>query len=77
MQDTPGKSMAAQRSARGTAGATVSMPLSWEQVARGVKIADFTVKNALGKLERSGDPWVGFFEARQGLPAKRGGRRAS
>jgi bifunctional non-homologous end joining protein LigD len=52
---------------RGKPGATVSMPLTWEQVARGVKISDFTVKNALAKLERSGDPWADFFASRQKL----------
>jgi bifunctional non-homologous end joining protein LigD len=63
--------MAAPFSARGKPGATVSLPLTWEQVARGVKIADFTVKNALAKLERSGDPWADFFDSRQTLPKAR------
>lgn len=67
LQNARGKSMAAPLSARGKPGATVSMPLSWEQVAKGVKISDFTIANALAKLDRAGDPWSGFFDARQRL----------
>lgn len=74
MQNARGKSMAAPLSARGKPGATVSMPLTWEQVARGAKVADFTVKNALAKLERSGDPWAEFFDSRQTLPAAKKGK---
>jgi DNA primase len=46
------------------------MPLSWEQVERGVKVSSFTVKNALSKLAKGGDPWADFFASRQTLPRR-------
>jgi len=65
MQNARGKSIAAPYSARARAGASVSMPLKWEQVERGVKISDFTIKNAPRLLKEKGDPWKEFFKDRQ------------
>jgi bifunctional non-homologous end joining protein LigD len=36
-------------------GATVSMPLEWEGVKKGLKMSDFTIKNALERIESKGD----------------------
>lgn len=66
MQNAKGKSIAAPYSARARPGATVSMPLQWKQIERGVKISDFTIKNAPGLLKKS-DPWKDFFNDRQDL----------
>jgi bifunctional non-homologous end joining protein LigD len=68
LQNAHGKSMAAPFSARGKPKATVSMPLSWDQIRAGVKISDFTIKNAFRKLESEGDPWSEFFSSRAKLP---------
>jgi bifunctional non-homologous end joining protein LigD len=65
MQNAKGKSIAAPFSARAKRGASVSMPLHWEQVQRGVKISDFTIKNAPRLLAENGDPWKDFFKDRQ------------
>jgi len=65
LQNARGKSMAAPLSVRGKPGATVSMPLTWRQVERGVRIDDFDVRNALAKYERSRTPWENFFDTRQ------------
>src|SRR5213075_1158733 len=46
MQNARGKSLAAIFTARAKPGATVSMPLTWKQVEKGVTIADFTIRNA-------------------------------
>jgi bifunctional non-homologous end joining protein LigD len=67
MQNAKGKSIASPYSARARAGATVSMPLDWKQVERGVKISDFTIKNVPGLVKKNGDAWKDFFKDRQEL----------
>ena len=67
MQNARGKSLAAVYTARAKPKATVSMPLTWKQVSQGVKITDFTITNAAELLRKKGDPWDGFFDARQAL----------
>ncbi len=67
MQNARGKTIASIYSARAKSGATVSMPLSWKQVEKGVKISDFTIKNAPGLLKKNGDAWRDFFDSRQSL----------
>lgn len=67
MQNARGKSLAAVFTARAKPKATVSMPLTWKQISTGVKITDFTITNAPELLQKKGDPWEGFFDARQKL----------
>jgi len=67
MQNARGKTIASVFSARAKPGATVSMPLTWKQVEKGVKIADFTIKNTPGLLKKTGGAWGNFFESRQVL----------
>jgi bifunctional non-homologous end joining protein LigD len=67
MQNARGKTIASVFSARAKPGATVSMPLTWKQVAKGVKISDFTIKNAPGLLKKNGNAWKEFFESQQTL----------
>ena len=67
MQNARGKSLAAVFTARAKPKATVSMPLTWKQISAGVKITDFTITNAPELLQKKGDPWEGFFDARQTL----------
>src|SRR5712672_3639681 len=67
MQNARGKTIAAVFSARAKPGASVSMPLSWKQVEKGVKISDFTIKNAPKLLSKIGDAWSTFFDSRQEL----------
>ena len=70
MQNARGKTIAAAYSARAKPGATISMPLTWKQVQKGVKISDFTIKNAPGLLKKNGDAWSKFFDSRQELKLK-------
>ncbi|HET9788075.1 MAG TPA: non-homologous end-joining DNA ligase [Pyrinomonadaceae bacterium] len=65
MQNARGKSLASVYTTRAKPKATVSMPLTWKQIEKGVKITDFTLKNAVGFLRKSGDPWAEFFASRQ------------
>ena len=67
MQNARGKTIAAVYSARAKPGASVSMPLTWKQVEKGVQIADFTIKNAPKLLSKSRDAWSTFFDSRQEL----------
>jgi bifunctional non-homologous end joining protein LigD len=67
MQNARGKSLAAVFTARAKPKATVSMPLTWKQIASGVKIADFTITNVPELIKKKGDPWATFFEERQAL----------
>jgi bifunctional non-homologous end joining protein LigD len=62
MQNARGKTIASVFSARARPGATVSMPLRWKQIEKGVKISDFTIKNAVGLIEKNGNPWQDFVQ---------------
>ncbi|HEU4836656.1 MAG TPA: non-homologous end-joining DNA ligase [Pyrinomonadaceae bacterium] len=67
MQNARGKSLASVFTARAKPKAPVSMPLTWQQVAKGVKIDDFTIVNVPELLKKKGDAWAEFFESRQSL----------
>jgi bifunctional non-homologous end joining protein LigD len=67
MQNARGKSLASVFTARAKPKATISMPLTWKQIEKGVKISDFTVKNVPALLEKNGDAWSDFFDKRQKL----------
>src|ERR1051325_185495 len=67
MQNARGKSLASVFTARAKRAATISMPLSWKQIEKGVKISDFTVKNVPAVLKKNGDAWSDFFAKRQTL----------
>ena len=67
MQNARGKTIAAAYSARAKDGATVSMPLTWKQIEKGVKISDFTIQNLPGLLKKHGDAWKQFSNSRQEL----------
>jgi DNA primase len=43
------------------------MPLTWEQIEKGVKISDFTIKNVPLLAGKNQDPWASFFEQRFAL----------
>jgi len=67
MQNARGKSLAAVFTARAKPKATVSMPLTWQQIGKGVKIDDFTITNVPELLKKKGDAWKDFFASRQAL----------
>jgi bifunctional non-homologous end joining protein LigD len=64
MQNARGKTIAAPYSVRARDKAPVSMPLRWEQIEKGVKISDFTVKNVPQLAGMTHDAWADFFEHR-------------
>jgi len=67
MQNSRGKTIASIYSARAKPGATVSMPLAWKQIEKGVKISDFTIKNVPELVEKKNDAWAKFFDSRHEL----------
>lgn len=67
MQNARGKSLASVFTVRAKPGATVSMPLTWKQVEKGVRISDFTLKNVPTLIKKNGNAWANLFESRQTL----------
>jgi bifunctional non-homologous end joining protein LigD len=61
-----GKTLAAAYSPRGSPGAPVSMPLSWDELARAVP-EDFTVPSVIARLEKTGDRWHDWLSTKQNL----------
>jgi DNA ligase D len=55
LQNRPQATLAAPYSVRPKPGATVSMPLHWEEVKKGLKMSDFTIYNAMDRLKETGD----------------------
>jgi bifunctional non-homologous end joining protein LigD len=55
LQNRPQATVAAPYSLRPKPGATVSMPLLWEEVKTGLKIGDFTIYNAVERIKSVGD----------------------
>ena len=64
-QNRWGATLASVYSVRPTPLATVSAPLSWDEVESGVEIADFRIDNMIERIDRVGDLW-------KPLVAKRG-----
>ena len=59
LQNRPGATIAGPYSLRPKVGATVSMPLHWEELKPGLKMTDFTIFNALDRLKVEGDLFKG------------------
>ncbi len=61
-----GKTLNVAYSPRGSSGAPVSMPLTWEEL-EAAEPMDFRVGNVLGRLEKAGDRWHDVLLAKQSL----------
>ncbi len=55
LQNRASATIAAPYSVRPKPGATVSMPLAWDEVKKGLKMKDFTIFNAIERIESLGD----------------------
>lgn len=55
LQNRPKATLAAPYSLRPKPGATVSMPLHWDEVKKGLKMKDFTIFNAVRRVHETGD----------------------
>ena len=71
-----GANISAVYSLRPEAGATVSTPLTWEEVDEGVTPQDFRIDNVFERFEKLGDLFEGVRTSPQELgPRARGGGR--
>jgi bifunctional non-homologous end joining protein LigD len=70
-----GKSMPVPYSPRGLAGAPVSMPLTWAQLARGYP-TDYRIDTVPAMLGRRGDAWARVPAEKQDIAALLSARRA-
>lgn len=55
LQNRPQATIAATYSVRPKPGATVSMPLQWDEVKKGLKMKDFNIYNAVKRVDDLGD----------------------
>ena len=55
LQNRKGQTLACAYSLRPRPGATVSMPLEWNEVKKGLHPSDFTIRNAKARIEKKGD----------------------
>ena len=55
LQNRPRATLAAPYSVRPKPSATVSIPLHWDEVEKGLQLKDFTIYNTLERLQKEGD----------------------
>jgi bifunctional non-homologous end joining protein LigD len=63
-QNAWGRTLASIYSPRPRPEATVSTPVTWKEVERGIRIEDFTMANVPARVSRKGDLWKPMLEAR-------------
>jgi bifunctional non-homologous end joining protein LigD len=61
LQNSPGRTMVVPYSLRPTPTATVSTPLEWAEVKRGINPEEFTIFSV---VKRNVNPWKDIFESR-------------
>jgi bifunctional non-homologous end joining protein LigD len=61
LQNRPQATLAGVYSLRPKSGAPVSMPVDWVEVKKGLKMSDFTIKNAIARLTETGDLFKGVL----------------
>ncbi|GAA4795029.1 DNA ligase D [Olivibacter ginsenosidimutans] len=61
LQNRPAATLAGPYSLRPKPGATVSMPLLWDEVKPGLTMRDFTIHNAVDRLKETGDLFKGVL----------------
>ncbi len=62
LQNIEGKTLACAYSARGSAFAGVSTPLTWDEVHAGLRPQDFTIDTVIPRVRDVGDLWAGLRE---------------
>jgi bifunctional non-homologous end joining protein LigD len=63
-QNRWGSTLASVYSPRPRPEATVSTPVTWQEIEKGVRIEDYTVKNVPARVARLGDLWKPLLAAR-------------
>ncbi len=67
LQNARGKTIVAPYSVREREGATVSAPLTWQEVKRDISPADFTIKNMPRRIKQKGDLFAPVLSNKQSL----------
>jgi bifunctional non-homologous end joining protein LigD len=68
LQNAYGKSVVAPYSVRPKTGATVSAPVTWDEVKKKkIKITDFTIENMLNRAKKKGDLFAKVLTDKQSL----------
>ena len=67
-QNAWGRTLASIYSIRPTPLATVSTPVTWEEIEQGISIDDFRIDNVPARLREVGDLWKPLVEARGRFP---------
>ncbi|MGE5361432.1 MAG: non-homologous end-joining DNA ligase [Bacteroidales bacterium] len=63
-QNAWGRTLASIYSVRPTPHASVSTPVTWQEVEKGFAIEDFTIANVRSRFETTGDLWAPLTQAR-------------
>jgi bifunctional non-homologous end joining protein LigD len=63
-QNAWGRTLASIYSPRPRPEATVSTPVTWKEIERGVRIVDFTMKNVPARVAKIGDLWKPLLQKR-------------
>ncbi len=61
LQNRKGQTLSCAYSLRPKPGATVSTPLEWKEVKKGLHPSDFTIKNIMKRIEKKGDLFGGVL----------------
>ena len=61
LQNRPIQTICAPYSLRPKPGATASAPLHWDEVKKGLKVSNFTIKNMLERVKSEGDLFDGVL----------------
>ena len=64
LQNIPGKTLACAYSARASAFAGVSAPLTWDEIDEDISPQDFTIKTIEARVAQVGDLWAGLRKAK-------------
>ena len=67
LQNGLGKTLVGVYTARARLGATVSAPLSWDEVERCVPLTEFTIKTMIKRIDKVGDLFQPVLTVKQGL----------
>jgi bifunctional non-homologous end joining protein LigD len=70
-----GASAIAPYSTRSREGATVSAPVTWDELKKGIDPQELTVTTMPARLRR--DPWAGYFDIKQSIKRRGSRRRAA
>lgn len=72
LRNDHGATAIAPFSTRASPGATVAVPLAWDELSPTLKSDHFNVRNVIRRLESlTEDPWADFFQTQQTLPKRK------